>query len=174
MYVGIKQCDGICVGDESMQDYLKKLDQIKKVLQGNTGEVKDYIDTKIKAAVSIQNYELAALWRDRLFTLRDTIAAQKVILPQPADLDIVTLIFRSDSEGLEIGSVFVQTIRAGKMVNVNNFLLTGSSDQEGHASTIEAKSNDFLQRFMQSYYSFKRNEAPVLIECFYDNQEITV
>ncbi len=174
MYVGIKQCDGICVGQESMDDYLKKLDQIKKVLQGNTVEVEEYINDKISAAVTIQNFELAALWRDRLHVLRDTIAAQKVILPQPTDLDIVSLIFKSDSEGLEIGSVFVQTIRSGKMVNVNNFLLTGSSDSEEQNQTIEAKTNAFLQRFMQSYYSFKNIEAPVLIECFYDNQEITV
>jgi excinuclease ABC subunit C len=174
MYVGIKQCDGICVGQESKSDYLNKLAQIKKVLQGNTEEVEEFINQKIMEAVKIQNYELAALWRDRLIILKDTIVNQKVILPEPTDLDIVTLIFKSDNQGLEIGSVFVQTIRSGKMVNVNNFLLTGSSDSEEQNQSLETKANQFLQRFMQSYYSFKRNEAPVVVECFYDNQEVEI
>jgi hypothetical protein len=60
-----------------------------------------------------------------LSLLEDTVESQKVILPQPQDLDLLTLVWQVSSEGLLIGSIFMQSIRFGKIVNVNNFLLTG-------------------------------------------------
>ena len=128
-YVGIKQCDGICVGLETKEDYLKKIEQIKNILNGKTKPAEDFLLTKIQVAVEEQNFELAALWRDRLKMLKETIADQKIILPHPQDLDIVTLVVdEPDGNGLQVGSVFVQTIRDGKIINVNNFLLSGSEE----------------------------------------------
>jgi excinuclease ABC subunit C len=167
-YVGIKQCDGICAGLESKQDYLKKLDQIKNILSGKIEPAENFLTQKMQEAVATQNFELAALWRDRLKMLKETIADQKIILPHPQDLDLVTLVVdEPDGNGLQIGSVFVQTIREGKIINVNNFLLSGSEEE-----SQENSANSFLERFLVSYYSSRTENAPVLVQSFYRQNEI--
>jgi excinuclease ABC subunit C len=168
-YVGIKQCDGICIGWESMDDYLAKLEQIKGVLQGKTDDVEEFIQAKINAAIEIHNYELAALWRDRLKMLQETVENQKVILPQPQDLDLVTLVWQVSEEGLMVGSVVVQSVRAGKVVNINNFLMTGSEDLEemgGEDVDGQLLAQSFLQKFMANYYQQSSDKVDVLVQAF--------
>jgi excinuclease ABC subunit C len=65
-YFQLKQCDGICCGKETVEQYLSKIGQIKKVLAGETDSVKVWIKVKIGEAIGVNNYELAGLWRDRL------------------------------------------------------------------------------------------------------------
>ena len=174
-YYGIKQCEGVCVGIEKKEDYLAKLDQIAKVLEGKTDEVEIFLKSKIKQAVEAENFELAGLWRDRLRTMTNTIADQKVILPQPQNLDLVTLITQETAEGLQIGSIFIQNIRDGKMINVNNFLLSGTEEDYTDLGSQSSDSFTFLQRFLSSYYNYQDSSAPVLVQCFYlvDGVEMT-
>jgi len=184
-YVGIKQCDGICAGLETKENYLEKLEQIKSVLSGKTEVAENFIQTKMKDAISSNNFELAALWRDRLTLLKETIVDQKIILPTPQDLDIITLVVdQPTADGLVIGSIFVQNIRSGKMINVNNFLLSGTSEEEINLENItktaeNSPSSDpgetpdqqdlemqFMQRFLSTYYSQNTDDAEVLIQIF--------
>jgi excinuclease ABC subunit C len=154
-YYGIKQCDGACVGKEDMLDYNLKIEQIKNVLSGKTELVVDFVKQKIAQAIELQNYELAALWRDRLRIFEQTVENQKVILPHPQDLDLITLILQENNEGLQIGSVFVQNVRGGKIINVLNFLLSGTEEIEQD----EGVEFQMLERFFSSYYSHQTDEV---------------
>ncbi len=166
-YYGIKQCDGICVGKENIQDYSQKIKQIQNVLEGKTELVQDFIQQKIGNAVVAGNFALAAMWRDRLNILQDTIGTQKIILPQPTDIDLVTLVARTDAEGLELGSIFIQNIRGGKLINVGNYILAGTGEVETETENREnALAEEFLQRFFQSYYVVNKDKAPILVQCF--------
>lgn len=173
-YVGIKQCDGICAGLETKENYLAKLEQIKSILSGKTDIAEQFIETKMKDAIAKNNFELAALWRDRLALLSETIVDQKIILPHPQDLDIITLVVdEPTTDGLVIGSIFVQNIRTGKMINVNNFLLSGTSEKEieQDRSSLESEEDQqlelqFMQRFLSTYYSQNANDCEVLIQIF--------
>jgi excinuclease ABC subunit C len=169
-YVSLHQCEGICCGKESLEDYLVRVEQVCKVLSGHTGSAENWIRERIMQAVEWQNYELAALWRDRLALLKETVHDQKIILPQPQDLDIVTLIVQPDpSSGFNIGSVFVQNIREGKIVNVNNFLLSGSEGQDTEESTektADAGSQEIVQSFLNRFftaYSANRQDEGVAV-----------
>lgn len=169
-YVGIKQCEGICIGAENLENYKEKLEQIKNVLQGKTEEVEQFLNQKIKEAVDCKNYELAALWRDRITILKETISDQKVILPHPQNLDLVSLVWQNTADGLQIASVFIQNIRQGKVINLNNFLLTGTEENEvdlpANSETWDKYiSNSILARFFSSYYSNKIEDVPVLVQC---------
>lgn len=187
-YFSIKQCDGICVGKESKSDYLQKIEQIKNVLKGKTDLVENFIQNKIQNAIKENNFELAALWRDKLTILKETIIDQKIVLPHPQDLDILTLIIEESHEGLQIGSIFIQNIRVGKIVNVNNFLLSGSEDEDLNIEKSELQellqnpvqsfdsdkeiqeennySFNFLQRFLTSYYQQQSDPVPVILQSF--------
>jgi excinuclease ABC subunit C len=157
-YVQLKLCDGICCGKESIENYQAKITQIKSILNGNTTEVKNWLKTKISESASISNFELAGLYRDRLGMLDSIISSQKIILPHPQDLDIITLVTETDTTGLQLGSVFVQVIREGKIINVNNFMLTGSADSEGQDAT------SMIETFMLGYYSDKSDIPEILLQ----------
>ncbi len=166
-YVSIHQCDGICAGLESKTDYLEKIHQIEQVLNGDMAAAEGFISTKMKQAIVIGNFELAGLWRDRLNLLKDTIVDQKIILPNPQNLDIVTLVVDQDERGLQIGSVCIQSIRDGKMINVNNFLLSGTEESEEYEdqdTNLQLVCKSFLQRFMSSYYSSRTEVVDVIVQ----------
>ena len=189
-YFSIKQCDGICAGKETKENYLQKLEQIKNVLKGKTDLVEDFLGQKIQLAVKENNFELAALWRDKINILKETIIDQKIVLPHPQDLDILTLIVEESEEGLQIGSIFIQNIRVGKIVNVNNFLLSGTEEEESNSHKLPTElpkveeehiqnfvkdldiqntpnpSFNFLQRFLTSYYQQQSDPVPVILQCF--------
>ncbi len=137
-YVGLHLCEGVCQGQEDLTDYKAKIDQIAKILSGQTKLVKIYIENKMQEAAKLENYALAGLWRDRLLVLDETIIDQKVVLAQPLALDLVTLILEKQEDGLVLGSLFYQAIRDGKVNNVLNYLLTGNEN----AIQDSAESND--------------------------------
>lgn len=154
-YVAIKQCGGICCGRENIFEYMAKIEQIENILRGKKNIAIDWIQNKIKEAVSISNYELAALWRDKINLLDDTITDQKIVLKNPIDIDLITLCVKIEKDGLILGSVFVQNIRAGKIVNLNNFILNGNQDVFNTENQGEKGSGEILfsmwTRFLKSY-----------------------
>ncbi len=182
-YVQLRQCDGICCGKETIEEYSAKISQIKNVLSGNTSGVVSWLNTKIQDAISLENYELASLYRDRLSMLQRVIGDQKIILAQPVNLDIITLVIDNIVGVAPLASVFVQTIREGKMINVNNFILSGGvgeqeselEDEEEAKDKIQestdksSQSYEFLRTFMTSYYSNKNENnqgLEVLVQCY--------
>ncbi len=160
-YVGIKQCEGICNNQESPEEYKQKIEQIKNVLKGKTKPVESFLHNKMHEAVKLGNFELAALWRDRFKILRATLETQKITLPHPQDIDLITLVTEKNHDGLTIGSIFLQTIREGKVTNNNNFLLSGSESDEENQLEFS-----FLQRFLKNYSSLQANSAPILLQTF--------
>jgi excinuclease ABC subunit C len=156
-YVSIRQCEGICIGTEDKNLYTEKMEQIKNVLRGKITPVQNYLNEKIQECVKKDNFELAAFWRDKKMILEDTVADQKIILPEPQDVDLLSLVIKESETGLQIGSVFVQNIRDGKVINVSNFLLSGTEEED-----MEYK---FLDRFLSSFYS-KQSDTEVFVQVF--------
>ncbi len=161
-YVSIKQCDGICCGKESVEDYNQKIDQIRNVLKGNTEKAEHFLSSKVNKSVENQNFALASFWRDRLKLLKNILSKeninQAIVLKKPDNIDIITLTQQKDVNDLEIGSIFVQNIRNGKLINVQNFLLSGSSEYD---------KNQFMSQFMKSYYNNSTSEdIKIIIQSF--------
>jgi excinuclease ABC subunit C len=164
-YVALGQCDGICTGSESEEHYLLKLKQIEFIFNGKTDQAQEYLEQKMIDASANHNFELAGFWRDRVDLLKSmferNFGEQKMVLPSPDTLDIITLVVETLSDGRSVGSVFVQSIRDGKMVNVNNFLLSG-----GEAEEEQELYQEYLERFLKSYYIFQKTEYPVVVQAY--------
>lgn len=167
-YVSLRQCDGICHGGESLEYYQSKIEQISNVLSGRTEIATNWLKNKIKEAAESSNFELAGLWRDRLKILESTVSDQKIVLPQPQDIDLITLVMEQNSEGLQIGSVFVQSIQNGKIVNVINFLLSGNEDEgwESNKQNSQALAMSMLQRFIKNYTAERNCLSPIFVQVF--------
>jgi excinuclease ABC subunit C len=158
-YVGIRQCEGICVGEESQADYRARIQQIERVLSGKTDQVKEFIDSKIAAAIKLENFELAALWRDRWNMLKDTVDDQKIILPQPIDLDLISAVLHLE-DGM--AGVTVQSIRGGKILNVHSYLLSGIQEKQAY---------EVWERLLPTLAN-NSDVAPVLLEFWADAQKL--
>ena len=164
-YYQIKQCDGICGGLETLENYQTKIEQIVAILSGKTKLVEKNLQTKIEKAIQTQNYPLAALWRDRLKNLQRSVQDQKVVLPNNIDLDLFNLVIENAENETIFGSIFVQNIREGKIVNVGNFLLnlTFENQEKEEIAMI------FWQRFLLGYMTLNANIAPIQLQTFWQN-----
>jgi len=149
-YVGLHQCDGVCEGKEDLKEYRSKIDQIAKILSGKTKLVKTFVKNKMQEAVEVHNYALASLWRDRFNILDETVVDQKIVLSDPLDIDLVSLVLEKQEDGQILGSLFYQAIREGKVNNVLNYLMTG---------TESGAEVEFLSKFFLSFY-YKALDLP--------------
>lgn len=173
-YADIGLCSGVCGGKESLENYKKRLGQIENIFKGKGDLAEKYLDEKIREAVMVENYELAGFWRDRknllISLFQSNFAHQKVVLPEPENMDLVTLVVELDDQENYIGSLFLQNIRDGKMVNVNNFLFTGDDfldqNEEKKEDLFEKHATSFLKQFFQNYYLFNHEVAPVLLNIY--------
>lgn len=90
----IKNCKGPCVGEESEEAYLKKIDQVKNILKGNFKPVKDYINETMDFYAGNMQFEEAQNIKEKLEILQDYQAKSMVVSTTIRDLDVFS--FSSD------------------------------------------------------------------------------
>ncbi len=170
-YVGIGLCEGICVGQEGMVSYQEKIEQLKKALQGKLTEVEKFLLEKINLMVNNGNFAQATVWKERLLLLRKVLTNRKTILSGGQSVDLITLVIAQNAYQDYLGSVFVEQIVEGKLVNVGNYLLLGSElDLEPETdlqTNLQDLASKFLARFLVNFYAFKKTQSPLLVQVFY-------
>lgn len=85
----IERCTAPCVGLISDADYRNDVHQAAMFLQGKTTEVMDALGEQMNAAAAKQDYELAAVFRDRIQALRQVQAKQFVSDFNVSDADVI-------------------------------------------------------------------------------------
>jgi len=170
-YVGIGLCEGICCGQEDMISYQEKIEQLQKALQGKLTEVEKFLLEKINLMVDNGNFAQATVWKDRLLLLRKVLTNRKTLLSGRQSVDLVTLVITQNAYQDYLGSVFVEQIVEGKVVNVGNYLLLGSElDLEPEVdlqTNLQDLATKFLARFLVNFYAFKKAQSPLLVQVFY-------
>jgi excinuclease ABC subunit C len=139
-YVSIRQCLGICKKEESLKEYKERLENIKKILQGQTQQILDLFQKKMQEAIKIQNFPLASMWRDNLRELSSLISQQKVVLPIPETYTLITILRYVSIERI-VYSTTIQEIFEGKIININNFI----QNNTGPEGDLEIQLNLILQ-----------------------------
>ena len=74
----IERCTAPCVGLISEEDYRRDVTHATMFLQGREQQVMDELGQKMMAAAEAEEYELAAIYRDRMQSLRQVQAKQFV------------------------------------------------------------------------------------------------
>ncbi|HSG92613.1 MAG TPA: excinuclease ABC subunit UvrC, partial [Methylotenera sp.] len=85
----IERCTAPCVGLISDEDYRNDVHQAAMFLQGKTNEVMDVLGEQMNTAAANQEYEQAALFRDRIQALRQVQAKQFVSDFNVSDADVI-------------------------------------------------------------------------------------
>ena len=134
----IKRCSAPCVGRIGERDYAELVDDAKAFLAGKSTNVQARLSKLMAQAAEGQDYELAAVYRDRLRALTYIQGSQTV-----------------HAEGLGDGDIFALACKAGSM-SIQAFFIRGGQNW-GHRAFFPAHTNDIpeaevLSSFLAQFY----------------------
>jgi excinuclease ABC subunit C len=118
LYYQLKLCPGPCIEAVTTDQYIQNIKQIEMFLRGRTEELKGQIQEKMNNAAHLQNYEIAAFWRDKLQAIDHSVISQNVLLDRKENKDVIS--YYTDEKRKYIGMVIIH-IREGKITNKSSF-----------------------------------------------------
>ncbi|MBI5521095.1 MAG: excinuclease ABC subunit UvrC [Desulfarculus sp.] len=105
------RCPGPCAGKISKEDYAKLVRQIEAFFAGQGEAVAAELEKAMRQAARDEQFELAAMLRDRWQALTKTLERQRVAKAGGEDLDVLGL--SEDDQGLRLA---VLKVRRGRVV----------------------------------------------------------
>ena len=146
----IKRCSAPCVGRIGETDYDELVEDAKAFLAGKSTNVQGRLSGQMAVAAERQDYELAAVYRDRLRALTYIQGSQTV-----------------HAEGLGDADVFALACKAGT-VSIQAFFIRGGQNW-GHRAFFPAHTNDVpeaevLSSFLVQFYEDMPPPKRILID----------
>lgn len=138
----IKKCLAPCVGRISKEDYKKQIDQIIMFLDGKMDHIIKDISEEIKKMAEKQDYEKAAMLRDKKIAIERMAEKQKVSNISENDIDVIGIAKNELMVCLEIFFV-----RHSKMIGREHYFFH---------DLIEAEDKEILSSFIKQYYMDKQ------------------
>lgn len=135
----IKKCVGPCTGYVDKEKYREMIDEILMFLSGKEEKLVGILNEKMKEASMDLRFEEAARFRDKIASLNEVIAKQKISNVQSStDQDVVAF---SSSEDEACVQIFF--IRNGKISGRERFMLDGIKNSER---------SEILGSFIKQFY----------------------
>lgn len=134
----IKRCSAPCVGRISKDDYAELAADARAFLSGKSSTVQKKLAAAMQAASDAYDFELAAVYRDRLKALNFIQAGQAV-----------------NADGIGDADIFALASKGGVM-SIQGFFIRGGQNW-GHRSFFPAHTNDVpeadvLESFLTQFY----------------------
>jgi excinuclease ABC subunit C len=154
----IKRCSAPCVGRIGTEDYGELVGEAKEFLAGRSTGVQSRLSRLMAVAAEKQDYELAAVYRDRLRALTYIQGSQTV-----------------HAEGLGDADVFALACKAGT-VSIQAFFIRGGQNW-GHRAFFPAHTNDVpeadvLMSFLVQFYEDMPPPRRILLDRELADQEL--
>ncbi|HRA68257.1 MAG TPA: excinuclease ABC subunit UvrC, partial [Caldilinea sp.] len=138
LYYHIKLCGGPCIGAQTREEYRQTIQQLIHFLEGDSDQVLRQLQEQMTRSAENLQFELAALYRDRLHSAQRIAEQQKVVTSKLEDLDYVAV-----AQDARTGDTAVQVfmVRHGRMVGRDSFMLEGAElfqmhEQQNGASDL--------------------------------------
>jgi excinuclease ABC subunit C len=146
----IKRCSAPCVDRISREEYAELVEDAKAFLAGRSTNVQSRLSKLMSAAAEAQDYELAAVYRDRLRALTYIQGSQTV-----------------HAEGLGDADIFALACKAGAM-SIQAFFIRGGQNW-GHRAFFPAHTNDVpeaevLSSFLVQFYEDMPPPRRILVD----------
>jgi excinuclease ABC subunit C len=144
----IARCTAPCVGYVNKDEYQTNVQHAIKFLEGKSGEVIEALIQRMETAASRLEFEQAAMYRNRIESLR-RITEQQYVSGEDGDLDIIAA---TTVDG--VAGVQVFNIRAGHNLGNNSYFPQAPEDiSEG----------ELLTAFMGQYYLNRGTPAEIIV-----------
>jgi excinuclease ABC subunit C len=135
----IKRCGAPCVGHVSQEEYRHNIDAIVDFLSGRYRQVEAEEEAKMQGAAGAEEFERAALHRDRLKAIRSLFERQRVAGGSVGTADLIGVA----AEGADANAQVFQ-VRDGILAERQSFYL----ENEGERDLAEV-----TEEFIGQYYS---------------------
>ena len=144
LYYHLKLCGAPCIGVQSRADYREGIRQLIDFLEGDTDEVMSQLEARMRKAAERFNFELAAVYRDRIKAAQRIVHQQKVVGVQNDDEDVVAIAQDAKSSDTVVQ---IMLVRRGRLIGRENFALQGVELSETTAENLGDLIGIFIQRF---------------------------
>jgi len=135
----IKRCQGPCVAAIDKSAYRRDIGQVELFLEGNADALVDGLQREMHLASEAEQYEKAAVVRDKIRAIERTMESQKMAAFAKTELDLVALARKDDQAAVQL---FV--VRNGKMLGRDVFYLEAHHD---------VPDDEVLGQFLLQYYA---------------------
>ena len=139
----IKRCLAPCVGYVSKEEYRELINQIILLLEGRTGTIVKKLEEEIEEAAEKQEYEKAAILRDKKIAIETMGQKQKVSNINENEIDVIGLAKNELTVCIEIFFV-----RNSKMIGREHYFFNDLTDMSNQ---------EILAGFIKQYYMGKQN-----------------
>ncbi len=85
-------CMGPCEGLQTEEDYAEKLQQVRYIMKGNTGEVVKYLKEEMVGYAAEMKFEKAEIYRQKIEALQSYQSKSTVVNPHIGNVDVATLL----------------------------------------------------------------------------------
>jgi excinuclease ABC subunit C len=135
----IKRCEAPCVGYVTPEEYRRSIDGVIDFLSGRYRDIERDLETRMRAAAVAQEFEQAALERNRLRAVRSLLERQRVANEAVGTLDAVAIAV----DGVDANAQVFQ-VRDGVLSDRQSFYL---------ANETERDLAEVAEEFMLQYYA---------------------
>jgi excinuclease ABC subunit C len=135
----IKRCGAPCVGYVTPEEYRESIDGVVAFLRGRYREIERDLEAKMRAAAAAQEFEQAALERNRLDAVRSLLQRQRVANEAVGSLDAVAVAVAGTDANAQVFQV-----RDGVLSDRQSFYLTNDAEREA---------GDVATEFLLQFYA---------------------
>ena len=144
----IERCTAPCVDYITPESYAQDVHHAAMFLEGKTNEVLNALGDKMNTAAANQEYETAAVFRDRMQALRQVQAKQFVSDFSVSDADVVACQSHENQHCINL-----VMIRGGRHIGDKSFFPKNSQD---------AELSETLEAFLTQHYT-PQNTPPMIV-----------
>ncbi|MDX6646059.1 MAG: excinuclease subunit [Miltoncostaeaceae bacterium] len=145
----IKRCLAPCVGYISKVDYRALIDQIVEFLSGRYRGLERDLEARMRAAAGAQQFEQAAVWRNRLAAVRHMLERQWASNESVGTLDVLAVAADGD-----LANVQVLQVRDGVLQDRQSFSLDAAGSDDPAV---------LLEQFAMEYYALALAIPPLVV-----------
>jgi excinuclease ABC subunit C len=147
----IGRCSAPCTEEISPAHYQRDIAHALQFLQGQDAELIDELRREMAQFSAAQEFEQAALLRDRILLMQQVLAHQAVASTQARDADVVAVV--NSADGVAVNWVM---IRQGRHLGDRTFFPQNAAEE---SPTVVAES------FLAQHYSVAPVPAVVVVNC---------
>jgi excinuclease ABC subunit C len=139
----IKRCQAPCVGYIDKEEYRGNIDRIVAFLSGRYKEIAGDLEAKMDEASEAQDFERAALFRDRLNAVRSMMERQQVAGGSLGSADLIAVAVEGSDANAQVFQV-----RDGVLAERQGFYLAGEDEAAGE----DRDPAEVAETFLLQYY----------------------
>lgn len=170
LYYHIKLCGGPCIGKQDRQAYRDTIENLMDFLHGKTDAVVAQMESSMEQAATRLQFEVAALYRDRLKAAQRIVEEQKIISASMEDADYIAVAHDARTADAVV-QVFI--VRNGRLIGRENYTLEGATFDDADSQTSQSTDlppgteNGSLPSWMSAHHSGEL--ILTFIQQFYDH-----